>query len=127
MAVPGPLFAPYPLPWHWFRIGTPIVAARAPGRLDVMGGIADYSGATVLEMPLALGALAAAQRSEDDLLTVRTDGPAVPAVAHTTCSLPLSVLRDGPPEAAPERLRAALVEADAAWAAYPLGPLAILY
>jgi galactokinase len=26
--------------------------ARAPGRLDVMGGIADYSGATVLELPL---------------------------------------------------------------------------
>lgn len=27
--------------------------ARAPGRLDVMGGIADYSGADVLELPLA--------------------------------------------------------------------------
>ena len=27
--------------------------ARAPGRLDVMGGIADYSGARVLELPLA--------------------------------------------------------------------------
>src|SRR5256886_2537384 len=26
--------------------------ARAPGRLDVMGGIADYSGARVLELPL---------------------------------------------------------------------------
>lgn len=29
-------------------------AARAPGRLDVMGGIADYSGALVLQMPLAV-------------------------------------------------------------------------
>jgi galactokinase len=29
-----------------------IVVARAPGRLDVMGGIADYSGSLVLEMPI---------------------------------------------------------------------------
>ena len=31
----------------------PVHIARAPGRLDVMGGIADYSGARVLELPLA--------------------------------------------------------------------------
>jgi len=30
----------------------PISAGRAPGRLDVMGGIADYSGSTVLQLPL---------------------------------------------------------------------------
>lgn len=30
-----------------------ICVARAPGRLDVLGGIADYSGARVLELPLA--------------------------------------------------------------------------
>ena len=29
-----------------------IVVARAPGRLDVMGGIADYSGSLVLELPI---------------------------------------------------------------------------
>ncbi|HEY7699862.1 MAG TPA: galactokinase family protein, partial [Vicinamibacteria bacterium] len=28
------------------------VIARAPGRLDVMGGIADYSGSLVLELPI---------------------------------------------------------------------------
>ena len=37
-------------------------AARAPARLDVMGGIADYSGALVLQYPLALGAVAGVQR-----------------------------------------------------------------
>src|ERR1043166_7310528 len=36
----------------FFQPGSPIWIARAPGRLDVMGGIADYSGATVLELPL---------------------------------------------------------------------------
>ena len=38
----------------------PTLLSAAPGRLDVMGGIADYSGATVLEStigPLALVAL----------------------------------------------------------------------
>lgn len=29
------------------------MVARAPGRLDVMGGIADYSGSLVLQLPLA--------------------------------------------------------------------------
>lgn len=38
-----------------------IFVARAPGRLDVMGGIADYSGSLVLEMPLAEATLAAVQ------------------------------------------------------------------
>ena len=32
--------------------GRPVTMARAPGRLDVMGGIADYTGSLVCEMPL---------------------------------------------------------------------------
>ncbi len=32
--------------------GAPVFVARAPGRLDVMGGIADYSGSLVLQLPL---------------------------------------------------------------------------
>src|SRR5207249_2257613 len=36
----------------FFSGDSPIYIARAPGRLDVMGGIADYSGARVLELPL---------------------------------------------------------------------------
>ena len=34
------------------RSGDPVFVARAPGRLDVMGGIADYSGALVLQWPI---------------------------------------------------------------------------
>jgi L-arabinokinase len=30
-----------------------LTITRAPGRLDVMGGIADYSGSLVLELPIA--------------------------------------------------------------------------
>ena len=36
-----------------FFSSEPVYISRAPGRLDVMGGIADYSGARVLELPLA--------------------------------------------------------------------------
>lgn len=35
---------------------------RAPGRLDVMGGIADYSGSLVLQLPLAEACHVAVQR-----------------------------------------------------------------
>ncbi|CAI5934978.1 unnamed protein product [Closterium sp. NIES-64] len=36
-----------------FDWSKPLVVTRAPGRLDVMGGIADYSGSLVLQMPTA--------------------------------------------------------------------------
>ncbi|MEO8209860.1 MAG: galactokinase family protein, partial [bacterium] len=36
----------------FFDEASEILLARAPGRLDVMGGIADYSGALVLELPV---------------------------------------------------------------------------
>ncbi|HKQ76930.1 MAG TPA: GHMP kinase [Blastocatellia bacterium] len=42
-----------------------IVATRAPGRLDVMGGIADYSGSMVLELPILEATFAAIQRHPD--------------------------------------------------------------
>ena len=38
---------------HLLLPDEPVLLARAPGRLDVMGGIADYSGALVLQLPLA--------------------------------------------------------------------------
>lgn len=37
---------------RFFGTGREIWQASAPGRLDVMGGIADYSGSLVLEMPI---------------------------------------------------------------------------
>ncbi len=39
----------------------PVMISRAPGRLDVMGGIADYSGSLVLEMPIAEATFVAVQ------------------------------------------------------------------
>ena len=39
-----------------------LFVTRAPGRLDVMGGIADYSGSLVLQLPIFEGTLVALQR-----------------------------------------------------------------
>ncbi len=50
--------------------------ARAPGRLDFIGGVSDYSGGVVLEATLAHSAYVVAQRTEDDWIEVRTTLPA---------------------------------------------------
>jgi L-arabinokinase len=60
----------------FFAPGEPVTVARAPGRLDVMGGIADYSGSLVLEMPLACATFAVAQRQHVprlDVVSLRGD------------------------------------------------------
>src|ERR1043165_4451391 len=49
-----------------------IIVARAPGRLDVMGGIADYSGSLVLELPIAEATFVALQKVEERALSVLT-------------------------------------------------------
>lgn len=46
-----------------FDRARPLSIARAPGRLDVMGGFADYSGSLVLEMPIVEAAFVAVQPS----------------------------------------------------------------
>src|SRR5580704_9702580 len=46
-----------------FDCGTSVIVTRAPGRLDVMGGIADYSGSLVLQLPIAEATLVALEHS----------------------------------------------------------------
>jgi L-arabinokinase len=53
-----------------FVPGKPVRFSRAPGRLDVMGGIADYTGSLVCEMPLDRSAAVALQQREDRLVQV---------------------------------------------------------
>ena len=68
--LPGPLR-------QFFDTGRDIIVARAPGRLDVMGGIADYSGSLVLEMPIAEATFAAIQKNSSktvEIVSVNNDG-----------------------------------------------------
>jgi galactokinase len=53
-----------------FNPNDELFVTRAPGRLDVMGGIADYSGSLVLELPIAEATLIALQRSDERTLKI---------------------------------------------------------
>ncbi|MEO5813693.1 MAG: galactokinase family protein [Gemmatimonadaceae bacterium] len=50
--------------------GAPVFVARAPGRLDVMGGIADYSGSLVLQLPLDRHTVAMVQPTQEPTIEV---------------------------------------------------------
>ncbi|MGH9236909.1 MAG: galactokinase [Vicinamibacterales bacterium] len=74
-----------------FEPGAVATVARAPGRLDVMGGIADYSGSLVLQRPIAEATFAAVQRIERPVLEVVSIG-------RPPCAIPIETLApDGVP------------------------------
>ena len=50
--------------------GAPRIIALAPGRLHVLGGVAEYSGALVLSTPIGRHACVALQRHESEELLV---------------------------------------------------------
>jgi L-arabinokinase len=74
-----------------FERGASVSIARAPGRLDVMGGIADYSGSLVLERPIAEATWAAVQRIDRPVLEIVSLG-------RDAYTIPLQTLA---PEGAP--------------------------
>ena len=65
---------PLPAARTLFDGAAPLTIARAPGRLDVMGGIADYSGALVLELPTREATRVALQRRDDRHIRVVSVG-----------------------------------------------------
>jgi len=91
----------------------PIVVARAPGRFDVLGGIADYAGGLVLGLPIRDAALAAAQAAGDGRVVVVSGSRRLAIAAADLVELPLADL-------------SRRFAARAAWAAYLLGPVALL-
>jgi L-arabinokinase len=108
-----------------FTRESPVYVARAPGRLDVIGGIADYSGSLVLEMPIEEAATVAMQASSDPGVTLVTvtelAGDAARQVKVAADAW--RELLGGDYETARNRLRA---DRDAAWAAYLVGPVLVL-
>ena len=109
-----------------FAPGAVITAGRAPARIDVMGGIADYSGAVVFEGTLGQGAVVAFQPRGDGLLKARST---MLADEGKPCEveLPLANLREGGRAVAYEKARELLTaDADKAWAAYVLGAIVVL-
>lgn len=49
-----------------------LIVTRAPGRLDVMGGIADYSGSLVLPFPIAAATHAAIQLNNESVIRIQS-------------------------------------------------------
>jgi len=108
----------------FFDRGRPILVARAPGRLDVMGGIADYSGSLVLELPLAVATWVAVQAQDAPTLAIESGGAAGADNARIT--IPLGdIVPDEPLTYAAARARLSGEGRDA-WAAYVAGALVVL-
>jgi len=54
--------------------GAPRVVTRSPGRLDLMGGMGDFSGSLALQIPTEVGVFVAAGLREDQRVYVETLG-----------------------------------------------------
>ena len=108
-----------------FAMQPEITIARAPGRLDVMGGIADYSGSLVLELPTAEATLVALQKDEACRLRI------VSILEHEerilSFEMPLADLeRDGKPIEYAEAQSYFKSEKSRQWAAYVAGVFLVL-
>jgi L-arabinokinase len=102
--------------------GDPVFVARAPGRLDVMGGIADYSGALVLQWPIREATRVALLPWSERRLSITSlgrDG------AERHCDVPLDVIADA--NRPYEDVRAWFgAEPARGWAAYVAGVFHVL-
>lgn len=108
-----------------------VVVTRAPGRLDLMGGIADYSGSLVLQMPIQEATLVALQRVEEPMLQIvslrEASGGDGHGADHAAFTMPLADFID---ETQP--IGYAIAQAyfkrnpATAWAAYAAGAFLVL-
>ena len=105
-----------------FDPARPIRYSRAPGRLDVMGGIADYTGSLVAEVTLDRAAAVALQPRADRLVQVFSFN-LLDAHEPFTLNVPLDALADTPVS----KLRAEFAAGGRRWAAYLAGCLAVLH
>ncbi len=96
--------------------------SRAPGRLDVMGGIADYTGSLVAEATLDRAAAVISQERTDRELRIFSFN-LLDEHRPFTFGISLDALAGGSPEA----LRREFAEPGRQWAAYVAGCLFILH
>src|SRR5687768_11344173 len=102
-----------------------LTITRAPGRLDVMGGIADYSGSLVLELPIAEATLVALQKQDARQLRIvsvlENEGRVL------SFEMPLTDFeRDGEPVEYDEARRYFKRDRTRQWAAYVAGVFLVL-
>lgn len=109
-----------------FEPARPLVVARAPGRLDLMGGIADYSGSLVLQMPTQEATLVALQQVDEPALRIVSLGDERQG-EQALFSMPLADLLDGVQPASYADAQAYFKRrAEQMWAAYVAGVFLVL-
>jgi galactokinase len=107
----------------FFDSHSEIFVARAPGRLDVMGGIADYSGSLVLELPIAEATLVALQKDD----TRHLSAISLSETETLRFEMPLADLeRDGKPIEYDEARSYFKSDQTRQWAAYVAGVFLVL-
>ena len=108
-----------------FEPAAAITVARAPGRLDVMGGIADYSGSLVLQMPLREATFAGVQRTGDTDLRIVSLGK--DAASTRSFDMPLARLAAGGQPISYAAAQALFRQEESSnWAAYAAGAVIVL-
>jgi L-arabinokinase len=108
----------------FFPKDSPRFTASAPGRLDVMGGISDYSGSLVLQMPIRERTTVTLALREDGLIRVRTESPGEP---HPLVELPYDrLMRHGQPDY-DHAGRQLAATPGGGWAGYVAGCLLVLH
>lgn len=104
----------------FFPRGASVSRAWAPGRLDILGGVADYSGGRVLQLTLDCGVTVRATTTDDGLCRARSLASGLGELAEVRVDAEVAF---GDPESLGELLRG---DAGTGWAAYVLGPVAVL-
>jgi L-arabinokinase len=110
----------------FFAPSHPITVGRGPARLDVMGGIADYSGSVVFEATLGRAAVVGFQPRTDGRLCVRSTW-LEQLGRPSDVEINLADLREKEGPANYATLRETLTSnPDERWAAYLLGAIPVL-
>ena len=110
----------------FFALDRPLHVGRAPGRLDLMGGVADYSGSLVLELPLSVATWVAVQPADEPEITLLSTS-IDPSSGNPLVSLPVSALQMNHRALEYSEAHTLLTAtSDSAWAAYVAGVLILL-
>lgn len=109
-----------------FKPTQSLFIGRAPGRIDLMGGIADYSGSLVLQLPTREATVATIQQNDDrsiKLISLSDDRP----LEHSSYEFDLALFMEGgqPIEYAQAQRHFQQIP-ETSWSAYIAGAFLVL-
>ncbi len=112
---------------RFFSDDKDLIVTRAPGRLDVMGGIADYSGSLVLQLPIREGILVALQPDDERRIKIVSLGREADQRQTRTCEMRLEDFeQDGMPIDYAAARSLFKRDPQARWGAYVAGVFLVL-